>query len=72
MLKVNVLKRHVKALDTELGRRFPRVEKVGPLVVKAISVVEQKTMLSMLISQAVPSIGGHSKRTTKVSIKGCC
>lgn len=29
------------------------------------------TLLNMLISQAVPSIGGHSKRTTKVSIKGC-
>ena len=44
MPKVNVLlKRHVTALDAELGRNFPQVEKVEPLVVEALAIVESRT-----------------------------
>ena len=39
MSTVKILTPHVKALDGELGRHFPRVEKVEPLVVKALAVV---------------------------------
>ena len=40
MSTIRILKTHVNAIEKELDRRFPRVEKVGPLVVKALDIVK--------------------------------
>ena len=70
MSTIRILKRHVKALEEELGRHFPRVERVGPLVVKALDSVrsgrpsEQKLEDTGMLEQLVyaANICRHTRR----------
>ena len=51
MSTVVILKEHVTALEKEIGRKFPRVEKVEPLVLKALAFVySEKYSANMLES----------------------
>ena len=51
MSTVAILKEHVTALDEEIGRKFPQVEKVEPLVLKALAFLDSgKTSANMLES----------------------
>ena len=70
MSTIRILKRHVKTLEEELGRHFPRVGKVGPLVVKALDIVrsgrpsEQKLKDTGMLEQLVyaANICRHNRR----------
>ena len=70
MSTIRILEKHAKAPEEELRRRFPRVEWVGPLVVKALDSVrsgrpsEQKLEETGMLEQLVyaANICRHSRR----------